>query len=117
MGLLRRLGATMGQYEVDRLRAKQAQQMAEMQNMAAQWLGQYSIGLASGTGTSNAAQSYVYGYSNDRFEIAENNVAPAPAKPKPGTYRRGKVPEGAFLYSESPLAWLEERVDEMRLVL
>lgn len=104
MGLLEKLfGGTMP------MSIGKAQSMADPMKQA--WLGQYSIGLASGTSSVMPAETYSY-------KLTYGCSAPTPpTKSQPGTYRRGKVPEFEYLYSDSPLAWLDERVDEMRLVL
>lgn len=64
----------------------------------------------TGTTTTNTATIKIAGawnYETDSF------VVPNRAK---GAYRR-TVKEGEMRYSDNPLKWLDERVDEMRVVL
>lgn len=63
-----------------------------------------------GTATTN---NTVYAVDTKQWKYALDYVTPNRVK---GAYRR-TVKAGEVRYSESPLKWLDERIDEMRVVL
>lgn len=67
---------------------------------------------ASGVTTSNSA---VITFNPQSYTI-EANYAPATRTAPKGAFRR-TVREGEIRYSDSPMKWLDERVEEMQFVL